>query len=29
MYPGIKFVSSPDFTLETLGYAGTFPFAEA
>ena len=26
MYPGIKFVSSPDFTLETLGYAGTFPF---
>ena len=28
MYPGIKFVSSPDFTLETLGYAGTFPFAE-
>ena len=28
MYPGIKFVSSPDFTLQTLGYAGTFPFAE-
>ena len=29
MYPGIKFVSSPDFTLQTLGYAGTFPFADS
>jgi hypothetical protein len=28
MFPGIKFVSSPQFTLDTLGYAGTFPFAE-
>ena len=28
MFPGIKFVSDPQFTLETLGYAGTFPFAE-
>jgi len=27
MFPGIKFVSNPQFTLETLGYAGTFPFA--
>jgi len=27
MFPGIKFVSEPQFTLETLGYAGTFPFA--
>ena len=27
MFPGIKFVSTPQFTLETLGYAGTFPFA--
>jgi hypothetical protein len=27
MYPGIRFVSNPQFTLETLGYAGTFPFA--
>ena len=29
MYPGIRFVSTPDLTLEALGYAGTFPFAEA
>ena len=29
MYPGIRFVSNPQFTLETLGYAGTFPFAES
>ena len=28
MFPGIKFVSDSQFTLETLGYAGTFPFAE-
>lgn len=28
MFPGIKFVSDPQFTLETLGYRGTFPFAE-
>ncbi|MEM7034819.1 MAG: phytanoyl-CoA dioxygenase family protein [Chloroflexota bacterium] len=28
MFPGIVFVSNPQFTLETLGYAGTFPFAE-
>lgn len=28
MFPGINFVSDPQFTLETLGYAGTFPFAE-
>ena len=28
MYPGIKFVSNPQFTLDTLGYAGTFPFAK-
>lgn len=28
MFPGIKFVSNPQFTLETLGFAGTFPFAE-
>ncbi len=27
MFPGIKFVSDPQFTLETLGYRGTFPFA--
>lgn len=27
MFPGIKFVSNPQFTLDTLGYAGTFPFA--
>lgn len=27
MYPGIRFVSNPQFTLETLGYADTFPFA--
>ena len=27
MFPGINFVSDPQFTLETLGYAGTFPFA--
>ena len=29
MYPGIRFVSTPDITLGALGYAGTFPFAEA
>lgn len=28
MFPGIKFVSNPQFTLDTLGYAGTFPFAD-
>ena len=28
MFPGIKFVSNPQFTLDTLGYAGTFPFGE-
>ena len=28
MYPGIRFVSSPDLTLDALGYAGTFPFAQ-
>ena len=28
MFPGIRFVSNPQFTLDTLGYAGTFPFAE-
>jgi len=27
MFPGISFVSNPQFTLDTLGYAGTFPFA--
>ncbi len=27
MYPGIRFVSDPQFTLDTLGYKGTFPFA--
>jgi ectoine hydroxylase-related dioxygenase (phytanoyl-CoA dioxygenase family) len=27
MFPGIRFVSNPQFTLEMLGYAGTFPFA--
>ncbi len=27
MFPGIKFVSNPQFTLDTLGYEGTFPFA--
>jgi len=27
MYPGIRFVSDPQFTIETLGYKGTFPFA--
>ena len=29
MFPGIRFVSDPQFTLETLGYRGTFPFADA
>ena len=29
MYPGIRFVSTPDLTLGALGYAGTFPFAAA
>ena len=29
MFPGIRFVSNPQFTLETLGYAGTFPFADS
>ena len=28
MFPGIKFVSNPQFTLDMLGYEGTFPFAE-
>ncbi len=28
MFPGIKFVSNPQFTLDTLGYEGTFPFTE-
>ncbi|MCX6048404.1 MAG: phytanoyl-CoA dioxygenase family protein [Chloroflexi bacterium] len=27
MYPGVSFVSDPQFTLSTLGYMGTFPFA--
>ena len=27
MFPGISFVSNPQFTLDTLGYAGTFPFS--
>lgn len=27
MFPGIGFVSNPQFTLDQLGYAGTFPFA--
>ena len=29
MFPGIHFVSDPQFTLDTLSYAETFPFAEA
>ena len=29
MYPGIRFVSSPDRALAALGYSGTFPFVEA
>lgn len=28
MYPAIWFLSNPQFMLETLGYAGTFPFAD-
>ena len=28
MFPGISFVSNPQFTLDALGYAGTFPFAQ-
>lgn len=28
MFPGIRFVSDPQFTLNTLGYKGTFPFTE-
>ncbi len=28
MFPGIRFVSNPQFTLDQLGYAGTFPFGE-
>ena len=28
MFPGISFVSDPQFTLDQLGYAGTFPFAQ-
>ena len=28
MYPGIRFVSHPQVTLDALGYDGTFPFAE-
>lgn len=27
MFPGIRFVSDHLFTLDTLGYAGAFPFA--
>jgi len=27
MFPGIMFVSDPQFTLDTLGYPGSFPFA--
>jgi hypothetical protein len=27
MFPGIRFVSDPQFALEQLGYEGTFPFA--
>lgn len=27
MFPGIMFVSDPQFTLDTLGYRGSFPFA--
>ena len=27
MFPGIRFVSTPQFTLDQLGYAGTFPFS--
>ena len=26
MFPDINFVSDPQFTLDQLGYAGTFPF---
>ena len=29
MHPEIWFVSIPDLTLDALGYAGTFPFAES
>ena len=29
MFPGISFVSNPQFTLDQLGYEGTFPFAES
>ncbi len=28
MFPGIKIVGDPQFTLDTLGHAGTIPFAE-
>lgn len=28
MFPGISFVSNSQFTLETLGYRGTFPFVD-
>lgn len=28
MFPGISFVSDPQFTLTTLGYRGTFPFTD-
>jgi len=28
MYPGIRFVSDPQFTLDTLPYSETFPFVE-
>lgn len=27
MFPGIRFVSDPQFTLDQLGFQGTFPFA--
>ena len=27
MFPGIRFVSNPQFTLDQLGYADTFPFS--
>ena len=28
MHPEVRFVSTPDLTLDALGYAGTFPFAD-
>ena len=27
MFPGIHFVSGEEFTLQTIGYRNTFPFA--